>query len=287
MGSMTRASPAPRSARTGRCAVALVGAAVFLPAAAMADDTRVAAVDDRGPPGQTAAAPVPTVAPALAPALVPAERPADAEPTPLEQRRAIANSGRGLVGHTALTVPQGRVEISMRGLVPYAGLATIAAGLGPTTELSADVGGVLVDTPAAVLGAGVKQVLVQGDRVQVSVGGSVRRIHDPDANGILLAQLGGTLSACADRQCSLLVSAGLSGVYAREEDATLPVVSLGISAGSRYTRLLGEVFVIERAAIVFGGLRFGNATFTGDVGLMTAVLDETGVLPFAGFGTRM
>lgn len=248
----------------------------------MADDTRVAAVDGFRPPGQTAPAPL------IAPVPPTADQPAHAETTPLEKRRAIPSSGRGLIGHTALTVPAGSVEVSMRSVVPYAGLATISAGIRSTTELSAELGGVLEgEDPVAVFGAGVKQVLVRGDRVQVSVGGTIRRLRDPEAESVTIGQFGGTVSACADRRCSLLFSSGLSVMYTSEVDSMRPVISLGISAGSLNTRFLGEVFVVERAAAVFGGVRFGNAKFTGDVGLMTMVLDEFGVLPFAGFSTRM
>src|SRR5262245_19764331 len=124
-----------------RWAAALAGAAAGLPTAAIADDTRVATADE---PAPAEAAPPPVTPPALAPLVVAppppapsqvfapppaADRPAPATvaPTPMEQRRAIAGAGRGFAGNTALTVPAGRVEVSMRSLVPFAGLVTVAA----------------------------------------------------------------------------------------------------------------------------------------------------------------
>lgn len=300
-------------------AAALAAFAALIPAAAMADDagsaalatgdTRVAAaaIDD-GTPGQTAAAPAPPplappplLAPPPAPLASPAPHamPADvwrfpappqpAELSPLEQRRRLPNGSRGLLGHTALTVPQGTVDVSMRTLFPYAALATISVGVGPTTELSADLGGTIIDdSQAALVGGGVKQVLVRTDRVQLSVGGSIRRLHMPDGDGgINFAQAGGTLSACLDQPCSVLVSGGLSAIYTTEEDRLLPSLTVGISAGSRHTRVLGEAFVVEDVTVLVGGLRFGNVKYSGDLGLLAVLVDDTGILPFAGFGVRM
>ncbi|HWU88391.1 MAG TPA: hypothetical protein VN253_13990, partial [Kofleriaceae bacterium] len=245
---------------------------------------RVAAVEPLGPPSETAAVPAPGAIPAAAPAA--ADRPERTEPTAIERRRATANAGRGLVGHTALTVPAGSVEVSMRSIVPYAGLATIAAGISSTTELSADLGGALdSDGPVAIYGAGIKQVLVRGDRMQLSVGGSIRRIQE--GRTLTMGQFGGTLSACTDSECTGLFSAGISGVFVPREEVMVPVLSLGLSVGSEHTRLLGEAFMIAGGAILFGGLRFGSARFTGDLGLMSVLEDGTELMPFVGFGVRM
>jgi hypothetical protein len=290
---MDLATLEPRRARAVRRAAALAAVAVCLPAAALADDTRVAAADEPAPPAE--APPPPLTPPAFAPPqLAPpltVERPAPAPAalTPIEQRRAIVGAGRGLAGNTALTVPAGRVEVSMRSFVPFAGLITVSAGLGSTTELSAEVGGIDDGGATVAFGVGAKQVLAKRDRMQVSIGGTLRRLQDTseESYAIMLAQVGGTLSACVTEPCSLMVSAGVSGLYITDE-GSMPVFSLGLSAGGRTTRLLAEAYQIERVSVVMGGIRFGSESWCGELGLVTVVIDEgTGVVPYAGFSARM
>ncbi len=213
--------------------------------------------------------------------------PAAPERHPLERRAAIPSSGRGLVHHTALTVPKGTVDVSARGALPLGALVMIAGGIGERTELSAEVGVANEnEDAAAVVGAGFKQVIARSRRVQLSLGGSVRHLRDTGAS-LSLGQLGGTLTACTDEACSLMFSLGLSGLYVREEDDVRTVVSVGFSGGQPHLRFLGEVVVVAGTELVLGGMRFGNAKFAADLGVASPIVSDGDAMPFAGFAVRM
>lgn len=245
------------------------------------------------PSAEPAPAPAPASAPALDPDFdaafpppVPVRASAPARP-PFERAAAIPSTGRGLVQHTAITVPKGVVDVAARGALTFGGLVSLAAGVGETTELSAELGAVDArgDT-AAVAGAGFKQVLATARIAQLSVGGSFRHVRE-GGDETSLGQMGGTLTLCTSATCAVLMSLGLSGLYVREEDDVRLSVTYGLSVGWPRARFLAEVLVARGTSMMLGGVRLVGRAYWGDVGLSTPIEPGDPVVPFATLGVRL
>ena len=243
----------------------------LLPAAAQADALRVATADydeatyGQSPPGMT---PVVVVDPE--PAIV--EPAPDARSTIAKQSESVAAQRHFLSG-TALTVPQGRVEIAGKSAIVVNGVS-IAAGLTSTTELWADVYTV-IDDEGGVYGAGLKQVLARGDSWQLAATGSIRGGGD-GGDDERIASLGGIITACT-QNCTAMASAGVQVLFADDEDEALPIYSGGISLGNATSRLVGELMMVEEdgdsAGIGYLGVRFGSKKLAADIGLVRVIED--------------
>jgi hypothetical protein len=269
----------PRAASQEVALVALVALVVLaVPAPAAAD-----------PSVEPTPEPAPAPDPAFDAAFPPPVRVRDAAPArpPFEHAAAIPSTGRGLVQHTAITVPKGAVDVAARGALTLGGLVGLAAGVGETTELSVELGAVSArgDT-ATVAGAGFKQVLASARIVQLSVGGSFRHVRE-GGDETSLGQMGGTLTLCTSATCAVLMSLGLSGLYVREEDDVRLSVTYGLSVGWPRARFLAEVVVIGETSMMLGGVRLVGRAAWGDVGLSTPIEPGDPVVPFATLGVRL
>ena len=240
----------------------------LLPAAAQADSLRVA----------TAEYEEPLAPPGMAPVVVVDPEPAIVTPAP-DARSTIAKHGdsvasqRHFLSGTALTVPQGRVEVAGKSAIVINGIS-VAAGLTSTTELWADVYTVIEDE-GSVYGAGLKQVLARGDSWQLAATGSIRGGGD-GGDDERIASLGGIVSACT-QNCAAMVSGGVQVVFADDEDEALPIYSGGISVGGATSRLVAELMMAQEngdsAGLGYLGVRFGSKKLAADIGLVRVIED--------------
>lgn len=271
---------------------AFVVALVIAPSLAHADPVRVAtaAFDEGVPPPM----PAPDGPPGLAPVVIVVPPPGvavDQPPAPplttIAAQSAIASSQRNLMTGTALTVPQGRVEIAGRSAIVVNGVS-IAGGLTSTTELWADIYGV-IDEDASVYGAGIKQVLARGSNWQLAATASIRGGSDGGSDE-KIGLVGGLLTACTER-CTVMATGGVAVLFA-DSDEAIPYYSAAISVGAPTVRLIGELVSAkdgdEFESLGFLGVRFGSAKYSVDMGLATALqeYDDT-VVPMLSIAGRM
>jgi hypothetical protein len=229
-----------------------------------------------GPPGAELDAPP-----------VPADAPPPPPPTPLELARDRAVSSRGLVVGSALTVPEGHVEVTGRAMLPVGALANISAGLTSSTEIWADVGGLInfddeESDSTKIYGFGMKQVLTHDHVRQFAITGSMHRI---DGEPIVAASAVG--SFCSDNSCDLLVSVS-AGLAASRAD-TLPVFEGSLLTGSGVFHAAVELLWLGKAGVGIVGGRIGGSNVALDlgVGLPLQSGEKIVPLPMAGLGLRI
>lgn len=241
----------------------VVAAVVALsPAIAHADALRVATADLDEPP----VAP-PGMTPVVAPVLVVVDQEAEDTRSTIDKHREVAGSQRHMLSGTALTVPQGQVEVAGRTAIVVNG-ASVAAGLTSSTEVWADFYTVLIEE-GTVYGAGIKQVLARGDSWQLAATAGVRGAGDSGDDEVI-GTVGGVLSMCSDN-CTLMASGGVQVLLANDGSDALPIFSGGLSMGSPTMRLVIEGMFsredYELAGIGYLGVRFGSRKTTADLGL--------------------
>ena len=203
---------------------------------------------------------------------------------------------RGIVLGTALTVPAGEVELSVRTVI-VAGEATVAIGITPTTELWVDAAlGVALDHTYAV---GLKQVMVHRPAWQLALEGAARHITEYDSDSydpVGTLSFGPTLggradafaltaitSACAD-DCHALFTGGMTAAVmpsSTAQYAALFYAWLDASYGGEHVRGIVELAAVPGVGGAFGmvGLRAGWRHVAVDVGLGYASVDAPIVLP--------
>ncbi len=249
-----------------------------------------------GPPGSPAPAPAPPDDSPVRP-VVPAQ------PTPVklrgtELRQSAVASNRGLVTSTALTVPEGKVEVTLQAVVPFVGILGLNAGITKSTELWVDGATSLNDESDSdsetAYGVGIKQVLFRGRNFSFAVTGSVRKLSDGYSSRNGWKALGAVGSVCSDDSCNVMISGGVQQLfgfrnddYGESEAATM--LTLNASVGSGTTRLLLDMVTIEDDTVGFLGLRLGTRSAAFDLGFAKALSDEGGdeTVPWVGVTGRM
>jgi hypothetical protein len=208
--------------------------------------------------------------------------------TTMENQGSVVAANRNFLTGTAITVPQGRVELTARSAILVNGVG-IAAGLTSTTEIWADAYRVagFDGGGASLYGAGLKQVLGRGDSWQLAATASIRGGSD-GGDDERLATLGGVLTGCTEN-CGIMASVGMS-VLMLEDEESLPVFTGGVSVGGPTIRLLTELMFVnengEGDALGFVGLRFGSRKVNCDLGLAKAI-EEDDMLPMIAVAGRI
>ncbi len=243
---------------------ALVVVLAGIPAVGHADSLRVATADYDEPP---------VVPPGMTPVIV-VEPEVDAPPPPVSAIAAqnqIVASQRNFLSGTALTVPAGRVELTAKSAIVVNGVS-IAAGLTSTTEVWADIYGV-IDEGGGVYGLGLKQVLARGGTWQLAATASVRGGSD-GADDEKIGTLGGVFTVCTE-SCTAMASAGVTVLFTQDDSEALPIYTGGLSIGGATARLLGEVMMAsengQAEGLGFLGVRFGSRKYAVDLGLIKLV----------------
>ena len=264
---------------------AAVVAALLATAAPALAETDVA----DGPPGVT-----PPIAYPANP-IAPPAKPAEPKKVGLDVLQQSAASNRGLVGSTAVTVPEGKVEVSLQAVVPFAGIASLNAGITKTTELWVD-GASTTESDyegnnETAYGIGVKQVLFRDKSLAVALTGSLRKTSSfGDGEG--WKSLGAVASLCFDDRCGLVVSGAIQqlfGYHDYGDSRSETMVTLGISAGTATTRFLIDTVTIEGATVGFLGMRLGNGSGAFDFGFAKLLGDEGSdeTIPWVGLTGRL
>lgn len=261
---------------------AVLAALVVLPVVASAD-----APPMTGPPGSTEPAVQPFQA-AVAPVRA---------KLGIEARQDVVAGNRGLAAPTAITVPAGKVEVTVQTLIPFAGLGGLNAGLTSTTEVWVEGALAYADEgdTGTELGVGAKQILVRTKNIAIAATGSVRRFAGSGDDERLMG-VGGVVTLCVDDGCGLEVSGSLArmwGFHESDYDTNGPgenLVTLSASAGNATTRVMIEAMSIDDETVGFFGVRFGSAKQAIDVALVRPLgeeeLDIPG-LPWIGFSARL
>jgi hypothetical protein len=215
----------------------------------------------------------------------PARPPAPPPRTPavgVELAASYVGGQQGLVTGTALTVPEGQVELAVRSALPFGGMLSIAGGVTSTTELWADVGYFheFEDDGMKTYAAGIKQVVAKGKNAQLAVTGSVRTFDEvDDSDTERIAMVGGVVTIASDNG-GLIASAGLSGARLLDDsdDDTVVFGTLGLSLGSDNIRFLAELVRLhDEGSIGFTGVRLGGNRVAFDVG--TLIVEDEGFIP--------
>lgn len=248
------------------------------------------------PPGATV--PVPYAANPIAPAA----QPAQPKKIGLDALQTRAASNRGLVTSTAVTVPEGKVEVTLQALVPFAGVASLNAGITKTTELWVDA--VSTDesdydgSRETAYGIGVKQVLFRDKKLAFALTGSLRKMTSY-GTGHGWKSLGGVGTLCLDDACGVVMSGGLQYLfgyhdgyysdYGGESSTGEAMVTLGISAGSATTRFLIDTVTLDGHTLGFLGMRLGNGSGAFDFGFAKALGEDGGeeTIPWVGLTGRL
>jgi hypothetical protein len=180
---------------------------------------------------------------------------------------------------TALTVPQGQVEIATRTVLPYGAMVSVSGGISPTTELWADAGASLAGGDGVrTYAAGLKQTIHRSRNVAISLVGSVRSLRfdglfDDEGDGGTsgayehLAMAGFAVTYASDTG-GVMVTAGLHGAMSLDHSTDQPALfeTLGLSLGEANTRVLGELIHVDGGSLGFAGVRLGSNTTTFDAG---------------------
>jgi hypothetical protein len=183
---------------------------------------------------------------------------------------------RGIVLGTALTVPAGEVELSVRTVI-VAGEATVAIGITPTTELWVDAAlGVALDHTYAV---GLKQVIVHRPAWQLALEGAARHITEYDSDSydpVGTLSFGPTLGGRADAFALTAIASACA-----DDCRALFYAWLDASYGGEHVRGIVELAAVPGVGGAFGmvGLRAGWRHVAVDVGLGYASVDAPIVLP--------
>lgn len=255
-----------------------------------------------GPPGsQLAPGPSPAVSedPPVRPSV-------PAQPTPvklhgLELRQLAVASNRGLITSTAVTVPEGKVEVTLQAVIPFVGMVGLNAGITKSTELWVD-GATSINRDGGsdsetAYGIGVKQVLLRGGNASFALTGSVRKLSSGFSSGDGWRSLGAVGSLCSDDSCNLMISGGVQRLFGFRHSydgdsggsEAVTMVTLNASLGSGSTRLLLDTVTIDGGTVGFLGLRLGNKSAAFDLGFAKALSDQGGAetVPWLGVTGRM
>ena len=190
---------------------------------------------------------------------------------------------------TALTVPDGKVDASLR-VAPVGLLASVTAGLGGGLELSADWGAVVPEQGMTSYGVGAKLALARKGGWAFALQGGYHQLGDDgESSPVGLWSLGGVLTGCTDRECSALVSLG-GGVLGSTEGSgqTIPYGWASVLLGTGGFRPILEGSVLDGGGVLgFLGARMGGARVAFDLGIGFLGGDgEGGGLPIAGLSVR-
>ena len=256
----------------------------------------------QGPPGSAPAAGAPVntavgLSPQVAPA-VPAES-TPVKPLGLAARQQTVASDHGLIASTAITIPEGHVEVSLQMLAPYAGIATLGAGITKSTELWVDAASTLSNEGGEAehtYAVGLKQVLFRSRNGSIAATGSLRKFSSGFGESDGWKSLGLVGSACLDDGCGVLVTGAvqrLFGYYSYDYDTggstnAQTLITVGASVGGSTTRFLLDVAQLNEDAVGFLGIRLGTASGAFDLGFGKSLGgggDET--IPWLGVTGRM
>lgn len=276
--------------------------ALTLPFASLTSVAVAAPIVIQGPPGSDPAASAPVVTPAaVTPCAAPAApaQPTPAKPLGLAARQQAVASDHGLVSSTAITIPEGHVEVSLQMLAPYAGIATLGAGITKSTELWVDGATTLSNDGGEAehtYAVGLKQVLFRSRNGSIAATGSLRKFSSGYGESDGWKSLGLVGSACVDDGCGLMVSGSvqrLFGYYSYDYDTggstnAQTLITVGASVGGSTTRFLLDVVQLNEDSVGFLGLRLGTASAAFDLGFGKSLgegSDET--IPWVGVTGRM
>lgn len=236
-------------------------------------DTRVAVYD--GPPGAQEQDEPPSV-----------DVPPPPPPSALDLARERAVESRGLVVGSALTVPEGHVEVTGRALLPVGVLGQISAGLTSSTEIWASYGGLIAfdeeSESTKLYGFGMKQAIANDRTRQLAITGSLWRVDgEPLFSGSLVG------SICSNDDCDTLIN--LSVGLGASNETTVPMINGGILTGSGAYHAAVELMWLGKGALGILGGRIGGENLALDlgVGLPLGGGEKVIPLPMAGLGLRM
>jgi hypothetical protein len=244
-----------------------------------------------GPPGVT-----PPIAYPANPVAPPA-KPAEPKKLGLDALQTRAASNRGLVGSTAVTVPEGKVEVTLQAVVPFAGIASLNAGITKTTELWID-GASTAESDydgnnETAYGVGVKQVLFRDQRLAFALTGSLRK-GSGLGSGEGWKSLGAVGSLCLDDNCGLVVSGALQQLFTYHDNyegdsSSVTMLTFGVSAGTATTRFLIDTVTIDGDTVGFLGMRLGNQGGAFDFGFAKLLGGDGGdeTIPWLGLTGRL
>lgn len=256
--------------------------ALTLPFASIA---AAAPIEIHGPPGGEAAASTPPSTPPSTPVAfaprgaldVPAQS-TPAKPVGVAARQQAVASDHGLVGGTAITIPEGHVEVSLQMVAPYAGIATLGAGITKSTELWVDGATTLSTSDGGeaqhTYAVGLKQVLIRSRNGSIAATGALRKISSGFGESSGWKALGLVGSACLDDGCGVLVSGSvqrLFGYYSYDYDTggssnAQTLITVGASVGGSTTRFLLDLVQLNEDAVGFLGIRLGTTAAAFDLG---------------------
>lgn len=244
---------------------------------------------DEPPPGVAAPANAPEPA-FRAPSLTAVAPPAAPQLTPIERAaRRDAASDRAYGTSTALTVPNGEVDASLR-FAPVGGILSLTAGLGAGVEISVDAGGVVGESGVASYGIGAKLALAHKGGWGLAVQGGIHKMGDSESDALSLWNLGAVLSGCSDADCSALLSLG-GGVLGSSENSsgdTIPYAWASMLLGTGGFRPIIEGTVLQGGVLGFLGARMGgrHAALDLGIGFLGGDGGDGGALPVAALSVR-
>jgi len=232
--------------------------------------------------------------PAMTPEIV--DGPTDpAKRTLVEVTADDADADRGMFLGSALTVPEHRVEASIRA-VSRGAVIGIDAGLTGRIQISADAGK-RFDDRTSTYAAGIKIAVVARRRWQLAVQGSYRRLSTDGGDFIaeINAPSGSAIgTVCVDAGCAVRASLGGGLVvtdHAIRDNGILlrtsAVFTGGLVIGTGRTRLLGDAMWIGDGVVGGFGVRVGTARISVDGGIGVTISPRgADVAPMAGLATR-
>jgi hypothetical protein len=224
---------------------------------------RLAAVLAALVPATALAQPAPDLAP---PGLTPS-----APPAPLDLARdRDAAADRGLVLGTAIALPSGAVDASVRA-VATAGMVSLAVGLGSGLEVSFDAGAVFApsDATAQAYGGSAKLVIVRRAQWALAVDASLQRYTTSTMTGHVVGTGSAMATGCMGAGCFVLATAASGVTVLNDGDSLLaPFVAGGLLVGRSWFRGIAEGAAGPGiGAVGFAGVRIGGKHFALDAGM--------------------
>lgn len=271
--------------------------AVIVPLALLLAPTLAAAgpIVYSGPPGSAPPRPV-------APLAQPVSPDAPKKLVGIDRMQQHVSSSRGLIGSTALTVPEGKVEATLQLVVPFAGVAGLNAGITKSTEAWVDGATTFTSDGESseehAYGIGIKQVLVRNKNLSFALTGSLRKVTEGFSNSQGWKSLGAVGSVCIDDDCGVMVSASAQQLFGfndrsyddySDESESATMFTLGASVGGRSARVLLDIVSVEEEKLAFIGVRLGGAAMAVDLALIKPIGDYGGneTVPWLGVTARM
>ncbi len=243
----------------------------LIPATALAQPAMVQPQADLAPPG-----------------LTPSAQP---QPDPIDVARdRDAAADRGIVLGTAIALPAGAVDVSLRAAGP-AGMASVAIGLGSGFEISLDGGGVVVPgrTSPDAYGGSAKLVVVRRPQWALALDASLHRYADSSMPNVV-----GTGSAmatgCMGAGCYVLATAASGVAVTSKGDGNIaPFIAGSILLGRGWFRGIAEgaAIVGSGQAVGFTGARIGGKRFALDAGMGIYVPDSGSPMPLPTVGLSL